>query len=155
MTTPNKPVPESVSGFFEQDHREIDAILAVVAFEFPEKAVEPFKEFDRRLERHIHWEEGILFPAVARKAPDLEAGPLRVMKLEHEEIRRHKAAALKALREGDGSLARDHVRAMTGVLKPHNVKEEHILYPACDDLLSGQEAREMFERIRAAQAPAA
>ena len=47
----------SISAFFEQDHREIDAIFASVNFDSPAEALVKFKEFDRRLERHINWEE--------------------------------------------------------------------------------------------------
>ncbi len=146
---------DRISSFFEKDHAEIDAILNGVPFDSPKEAVAGFKEFDRRLERHIHWEERILFPFAGRKAPRLEMGPIRVMKVEHEQIRKHKAAALDALREGDGGRAKGHMEAMAGVLRDHNAKEEQILYPACDDLLSREETQEVFEQIRASTPPAA
>ena len=137
-----------ISGFFEQDHREIDSLLNGVPFESPNQAIAPFKEFDRRLERHIHWEEGILFPAVSAKAPHLEMGPIQVMKMEHEEIRKHKAAALRALHDQDGKLAKSHTEAMVIVLEGHNAKEEKILYPACDQLLSSGETKEILDQVR-------
>lgn len=137
-----------ISSFFEQDHREIDAILSEVPFESSKEAVTTFEEFDRRLERHIHWEEEILFPAVAQRAPELKLGPIRVMKMEHEDIRKNKAAALKALREGDGKLAKSHAEAMLRVLKDHNLKEEQILYPACDQLLSPGETKAVLDQVR-------
>ncbi|MBI4055553.1 MAG: hemerythrin domain-containing protein [Elusimicrobia bacterium] len=143
---------DRISDFFEQDHREIDAILSGVPFESPREALAPFKEFNRRLERHIHWEEGILFPSISAKASTMETGPIRVMKMEHEEIRKHKAAALKALREQDGKLAKSHTEAMLRVLKDHNAKEEQILYPACDQLLSTGETKEVMDRVRSVTA---
>ena len=154
-----EPKPEiradRISTFFEQDHRELDALLEGVPFGSPREALAKFKEFDRRLERHIHWEEGVLFPAVARKAPELEFGPIRVMKMEHQQIREDKAGALKALREGDGERARKCTEAMVGVLSDHNAKEERILYPACDSLLSEEDRQAVFEQIRTLAAPAA
>lgn len=136
-----------ISSFFEQDHREIDALFAGVLFDSPKAALNPFKEFDRRLERHINWEEEILFPAVSAKEPQLEMGPIRVMRMEHVDIRAHKAAALKTLGEGNGALAKNHAQAMLNVLKDHNFKEEQILYPACDQLLSVEDTAAVFARI--------
>ncbi|MBI4423599.1 MAG: hemerythrin domain-containing protein [Elusimicrobia bacterium] len=141
-----------ISTFFEQDHREIDALLSAVPFETPKDALAKFQEFDCRLERHIGWEEGILFPAVSAKEACLEPGPIRVMKLEHAEIRREKAAALVALREGRGAASKGHVQAMLAVLKGHNMKEEQILYPACDNLLTPAERAAVFQRLRAGAA---
>lgn len=137
----------TISSFFERDHAEIDAILNAVDFESPREAVPGFEEFDRRLERHIGWEEDLLFPAVAAKAPQLERGPLRVMLMEHGVIREAKAAALAALRAGDAEGAAGSAGKMLDVLSQHNRKEEGILYPACDELLSAAEAAELFSRI--------
>lgn len=139
---------EKISSFFERDHAEIDAVLESVPFAKPKEAAARFAEFDRRLERHIEWEESILFPAVAEKAPELEGGPLAVMRQEHKEIRAAKAAAQAALKEGDGPQARRDTDAMLSVLKPHNRKEEQILYPACDELLDDGERRAVLERVR-------
>mgnify|MGYP001562956985 CR=1 FL=1 len=136
-----------ISSFFEQDHREIDALFNGVLFESPQAALIAFKEFDRRLERHIHWEEEILFPAVSKKEPHLEMGPIGVMRMEHEEIRKNKAAALKALTEENGAQAKNHAQAMLNVLKEHNSKEEEILYPACDQLLSVEETSDILRQI--------
>jgi iron-sulfur cluster repair protein YtfE (RIC family) len=140
---------EMISQFFEKDHREIDALLAAVDYRTPKESYESFHEFHMRLERHIHWEEGVLFPAVAQKAPQLEMGPIRVMLMEHEQIRASKAAALRALKEGDGKLAQESARAMLSVLADHNAKEERILYPACDSYLSDVEAEALLTKVRA------
>ena len=77
----------TISEFFATDHDEIDAILAAVNFDAPVEALARLKEFDRRLERHIVWEEEVLFPAAARAEPGLGRGPIAVMKMEHVEIR--------------------------------------------------------------------
>lgn len=136
----------TISAFFENDHREIDAILERTAFDSP-NAIVDFSEFDARLERHIRWEEELLFPAVAAKAPPLEMGPIRVMKMEHVAIRQHKAAALAALKAGDGASAKSHSDAMVQVLTSHNHKEEHVLYPACDQMLAA-EAQELLAKLK-------
>ena len=68
----------TITEFFEQDHKEIDALVEGLTFDSP-RALERFERFDARLERHIHWEESLLFPAAARHAPQLQAGPIGVM----------------------------------------------------------------------------
>jgi len=139
---------ETISGFFERDHDEIDALLAAVDFERPADALPRLLEFDRRLERHIAWEEELLFPAAARLAPPLADGPIAVMRQEHRSIRAHKLEALAALRAGDGSGAKRGVERMLEVLGPHNRKEERILYPMCDDLLAGAEAGRILAVVK-------
>lgn len=128
---------QTISAFFENDHREIDELLERTDFASP-SALADFTAFDARLERHILWEEEILFPAAAAKAPPLAMGPIRVMKLEHQNIREHKAAVLTALSAGDGASAKARADAMLDVLKGHNVKEERMLYPACDQALASE-----------------
>lgn len=139
--------PTSLAGFFEADHDEVDALLESVPFEDPAAALPLLREFDRRLERHIVWEEELLFPAAAQAAPMLGAGPIPVMLDEHSEIRAAKAAALAALERGDGAAARRAIERMTAVLAPHNRKEEMILYPACDDAVPDAAARAVLERV--------
>ncbi len=142
-------MPQKISQFFEQDHREIDALLAGVDYARPKESFEPFHEFHMRLERHIHWEEGVLFPALGAKIPMLAQGPIRVMLMEHERIRASKASALQALKSGNGRLAEESAKAMLMVLADHNSKEERILYPACDDAFSAEEAEKIIAKVRA------
>jgi hemerythrin-like domain-containing protein len=92
-----------IAAFFARDHDEIDLIFgrlredlkgATRAANPPyETLAREFDEFNGRLERHIRWEEEILFPAVEEKSPSLTDGPGRVMRMEHVEIRRLKAIA--------------------------------------------------------------
>ena len=147
-----KNEPNAIAAYFERDHDEIDALLASVDFADLKTALARFAEFDRRLERHIVWEEGTLFPAAARVAPALEEGPIAVMKMEHVAIRGLKQAALDALRRGDAPSARRLVAEMLQVLSPHNMKEEHMLYPACDGYLAGPAARAVMDEIKASAA---
>ena len=137
-----------INGFFEKDHDEIDAILVGVDYGRPGEALPRFEEFDRRLERHIVWEESLLFPAAVSAAPHLEHGPVAVMKMEHERIRERKAEAIRRLRGGDASGASRAVEEMLEVLRPHNMKEERILYPACDQFLAGPAADALLARVR-------
>ena len=138
-----------ISGFFEKDHDEIDQILATVDCARPGEALPRFEEFDRRLERHIVWEESLLFPSAVDAAPHLEQGPVGMMKMEHVRIRASKAEAVRCLRGGDAAGARRAIEEMLEALGPHNMKEERILYPLCDQLLAGPAAEALLARVHA------
>lgn len=140
---------ETIASYFGRDHDAIDALLAAVEFADPQAALPRLAEFDRRLEQHIVWEEETLFPSVARVVPALEQGPIAVMKMEHVRIRTLKKEALDALRRNDGAAAKDFVTEMLKVLGPHNMKEEHVLYPSCDRFLSGSDTLAVLDKIKA------
>jgi regulator of cell morphogenesis and NO signaling len=137
----------TISAFFEKDHDEIDAILAAVDFKDAAAALPKLQEFDRRLERHIVWEEDVLFPAADRAAPQLGRGPIAVMLMEHVEIRAAKVRASECLRKGDGAGAQSYIAKMLTVLSGHNMKEEQMLYPACDQALPAEEVERMIELL--------
>lgn len=141
-----------IAEFFENDHHEIDVLLEKVDFTDVPAAAAGLAEFDRRLERHIVWEEDVLFPAAARAMPALAQGPIAVMRVEHRTIRDLKSAAREALARGDGPSAKARVEEMLAVLGPHNRKEEQILYPMCDRLLAGPAARVVLEAVGAVKA---
>jgi iron-sulfur cluster repair protein YtfE (RIC family) len=134
----------TISAFFAKDHDEIDAILAAVDFKNPAAALPKLREFDQRLERHIVWEEEVLFPAAARAEPRLGQGPIAVMLMEHVAIRAAKSKALDCLAKADGAGARGRIEEMLAVLSGHNMKEEHMLYPACDDLIPAEETERIL-----------
>ena len=140
---------ESIAEFFERDHREIDAIFEKLTFQDSKKDLSFFNEFDKRLERHILWEESILFPAVTEVNPMIGQGPVRIMNMEHEAIRHTKAKAHRAFEDGDLHQARENCEAVRSMLEQHNMKEEHILYPACDHGLDAKVVAGILEKISA------
>jgi iron-sulfur cluster repair protein YtfE (RIC family) len=144
---------ETITEFFERDHREIDAIFEKLTFQDDKKDLPLFTEFDRRLERHIDWEESILFPAVAAINPMIGQGPVRIMKMEHEAIRHSKAKARQAFEQGKPTEAREHCEAVQAALAEHNMKEERILYPACDQSLDEKTVTGILEKVAPALKP--
>lgn len=139
---------DTIASFFSRDHDEIDAILEKVERGVPGKLAQ-FELFDRRLERHIRWEEELLFPAAERAEPSLADGPIAVMRVEHDHIRRLKRAVLEALRAGDEATARLNLDELRAILGGHNVKEERVLYPACDALIDPEKSSRLLERLAA------
>jgi uncharacterized protein (DUF2249 family) len=150
---------ESVVGtYFERDHQEIDVLLGYLRRGF-RKASAPatlavlFDDFNVRLERHIRWEEEILFPEVERKAPMLVSGPGEVMRMEHREIRRLKGIAgdflhQKAMNPAAITDAAEAIEQMTEVLVGHNRKEENVYYPMSNEMFSPDESGRLLERVR-------
>ncbi|HLG19254.1 MAG TPA: hemerythrin domain-containing protein [Bdellovibrionota bacterium] len=153
-----------IQTFLQQDHREIDEIFMALRREIRmvtdgrpflvESLRSQFQMFDKRLERHIHWEEDLLFPAVEETRPDLKEGPGYVMRLEHEDIRRLKASANQRLSNPEPKVealksAASDLEEMFSILKDHNMKEEHVYYPMADELFSASKTGELMKRFRA------
>jgi uncharacterized protein (DUF2249 family) len=145
----------AIGEYFARDHDEIDVLFghlrADVAVGAPAaRLIREFDEFNARLERHIRWEEVILFPAVEAKSPMLAQGPGRVMRMEHQDIRQWKAAASHELRAAPPSLARaaEALGTVLQILLDHNRKEEHVYYPMSDEIFRSEEAADLLRRVR-------
>lgn len=83
-----------------------------------------------------HWkEEQHLFPALARRGVPVEGGPIGVMLAEHEEGRR----LLRLMAEGSDREAAGAVKAYAALLRAHIDKENGILFPLAEQVLSEAE----------------
>lgn len=105
---------------------------------------------------HHAKEENALFKAMARRGVPVEDGPIGVMLLEHDEGRAYASGIGKAIpgyAAGDEAAAADLVANITGyarLLLAHIQKEDMILYPLSDQVLSETDKRDLareFERI--------
>lgn len=153
----------TVAGYFGRDHEEIDVLLEYVRRDLgeavrsggtPPATLRPyFEEFKRRLERHMGWEERLLFPAVESGALELAAGPGRVMRLEHQEIHRRIAELQELVRssaEGENvpAAAQRLLEELLSILAGHNMKEEAVYYPLSDRRLSREESERLLSEVR-------
>jgi hemerythrin-like domain-containing protein len=130
-----------------QDHRRIDKLLAdlcaMVGDSELERADHSMGDFDAALRRHIRIEEDLLFPLVESRF----AWPVAMMKREHREIfgwTEELKDSLARLERGPASTA---LAELTQIFGQHHVKEEEILYPAIDRVLSADERRALLEQI--------
>ncbi|MHB8416684.1 MAG: hemerythrin domain-containing protein [Myxococcales bacterium] len=149
MTVENASA-RSLTEFLERDHRRLDRLLEE-ALSLAERranieAASRAAEFKAGLERHIRWEEEILFPLFEERLGSPQ-GPTRVMRAEHEEL-------LRLLRGWTGSspgqVAEAFVsssNALAALLSQHNMKEEHILYPQTDAALDDAEREAAILRM--------
>ncbi|HKD17000.1 MAG TPA: hemerythrin domain-containing protein [Thermoanaerobaculia bacterium] len=142
--TPSLAGPRRLAEALAWDHGRLDALEAA-AFRTRESgdlpsAFDLFAQFASGLSRHIDAEEAIVFPLFEDRAGlPPSAGPTAAMRTEHRRIR-------ELLREVEGAIgdAAGEVEAprtaLRALLAVHDLKEERILYPAVDSLLSDGEA---------------
>lgn len=136
--------PKTISACFEQDHDRLDMLFErfqqLKRSDFS-KAKEAFNDFMCGLQRHIVWEEDLLFPLWEEKTGMAEEGPTFVMRDEHRQIGQQ-LEALQAKVSAQNSDSDQEEQALLTLLGSHNMKEERVLYPAIDQMTSA-EAREM------------
>ena len=112
-----------------------------------ERAESIFLSFKNELERHIIWEEDILFPVFERKTGIKDGGPTSVMRAEHIQIKNHLQEIKKKLHAKKIQDPCKEEVALLEVLESHNQKEENILYPGIDNLTSEQEKEQMIKQM--------
>ena len=104
---------------------------------------------------HAKEEQG-LFPVLAAKSPTIEGGPVKVLSADHEagrKLMRDLERGIEAMRAGKPEgreEARKALTTYTHMLHRHIAKEEEILFPLSEGLLTDEEAKQLdahFERV--------
>jgi len=148
------------------EHRVIELVLAGVEGlaahaerehrldrERAEKALEILRNFADRC--HHAKEERNLFRLMEERGVPREGGPLGVMLHEHELGRAHVQAmgqALPAAPDGEAAAARnfaEHARDYVDLLRQHIQKEDTVLYPMAERLLSREDDTRLMEAFEA------
>lgn len=88
------------------------------------------------LEAHFAAEEGLLFPAFERRT-GVVGGPTAVMRMEHVQMRSLMQQMRGCLEAHDASGFGGAAETLLILMQQHNLKEENILYPMCDQALNG------------------
>lgn len=140
---------QTISAFFEQDHDRLDELFKTFQqlkrSDFA-KAKDAFKEFKVGLQRHIVWEEDLLFPLWEEKAGMSEVGPTFVMRNEHRQIGQQLEAIHDKVTEQNPETDQEE-QALLNLLEAHNMKEERVLYPSIDQVTSVEERETVFQNI--------
>ena len=99
-----------------------------------------FAHFEAQMAAHFAAEEEVLFPAF-EAATGMTDGPTQMMRYEHEQMRTllSQLATACAARDADGYGGVAETLLM--LLQQHNMKEENILYPMCDQALEGEASK--------------
>ena len=132
--------------YLAADHDRLGAMLADVCSEMeagrPETAAERYAAFDSGLTRHIRIEEELVFPFFELRS-GLSGGPTAVMREEHRIIQNALGLIREALAARDERAFRAGMNALGDVLPEHREREERVLYPITDRMLSASE-RDVF-----------
>jgi len=141
---------KTITEFFEQDHDRLDELFKTFQqskrSDFP-KAKEAFTEFKFGLQRHIVWEEDLLFPIWEQKTGMSDSGPTPVMRNEHREIGRQLEAIHQKVVDQNPDSDQEE-QALLDLLGSHNRKEERALYPAIDKVTSPEERETVFGSMK-------
>jgi hemerythrin-like domain-containing protein len=130
-------------------------------------AGDPNEESDRRLselreliagfydelEAHSEKEENHLFTAMARYI-GREVGPIAVMEYEHDQARKTLQQFLEETKEPLSAEAKENAKSIASgaiqaysILSVHFMKEENILFPMADHMLSEEEKAKLDQNI--------
>ena len=139
----------TIAAFYEKDHDRLDELFktfqTLKRSDFP-KAKEAFKEFKVGLQRHIVWEEDLLFTLWEAKTGISEGGPTMVMKSEHRQIGQLLESIHEKVAAGNPDTDQEEQWLMS-MLGSHNMKEERVLYPSIDNVTSGAEREQVFRNM--------
>ena len=132
---------DTIRGLLGDHHRQCDELFAAIeqAIEAGtwDKAAERFSRFEKSMLQHFEIEESILFPAFEART-GMTMGPTAVMRSEHAQIRELMEAAGAAIAAHDTEDYSGYAETLHIMTQQHNMKEENVLYPMCDQHLAGQ-----------------
>ncbi len=135
----------TVSDYLGWDHARLDVILNDVSRLVGQKAYvdasRAFAEFACGLNWHIEAEETTLFPAFEEKTGIVQ-GPTVVLREEHRVIQRCIVEVTSALATSDAGTIERAISDLRETLGDHNIKEEQVLYPMTDRVMTDAQERD-------------
>jgi len=140
----------SIRNFMSDDHRHCDDLFAVAEQAAADselvRAQNAFGIFQMAMLRHFIGEEQTLFPAFEQRT-GMRMGPTQVMRAEHEQMRELMVAAADALAQEDTEAFIGQLETLLIMMQQHNMKEENVLYPMCDQHLAAEQDG-LIERLQ-------
>jgi iron-sulfur cluster repair protein YtfE (RIC family) len=140
---------KTIAALFEQDHDRLDGLFKrfhdLKRTDF-EKAKAAFVEFKTGLQRHIVWEEELLFPLWEERTGMSEGGPTFVMRAEHRQIGAQLEAIHDKVAQGDPESDQEE-QVLLRLLGLHNMKEERVLYPSIDQVTTTEDRTHVFRKM--------
>ena len=141
---------KTITAFFAQDHDRLDELFKTFQqlkrSDFA-KAKEAFQGFKFGLQRHIVWEEHLLFALWEKKTGMSDSGPTPAMRNEHRQIGKQLEAIHQKVMDRNPDSDQEE-QALLDLLGSHNRKEERALYPAIDQVTSAEERETVFQEMK-------
>ena len=131
----------TIRSFMSDDHRRCDDFFAeaeqAIGQGNMEAAKAAFEHFRQAVLAHFDVEEKTLFPSFEAKT-GMTMGPTQVMRMEHQQMRALFDEAGAALAAGLVDDYLGQAETLLIMMQQHNMKEENILYPMCDQHLAAE-----------------
>lgn len=154
---------ERASDVLRSEHRGIERMLRIVETasdrvesgqQVPAAVFRSAVDFIRGFADACHHakEEGRLFPLLEERGIPRQ-GPIGVMLSEHEEGRgyvRGMAGVIEGFERGDAVAVRsliENARGYTGLLRQHIMKEDNVLFPMGDRVLTSEDQQQLVEEF--------
>ena len=134
---------QDIYEFMSRDHSRLDYIFQ--EFRKSKKAAEAeqlFLEFRAGMERHIKWEEDILFPLAKKKIGD-DSPMVDELIVQHNRIKDDLRGLADSLKTRDKILEDD----LEQLLAAHDKMEEEDMYPWIDDYIEDKAKKEALSRM--------
>ncbi|HEC84987.1 MAG: hemerythrin domain-containing protein [Candidatus Parabeggiatoa sp. nov. 2] len=130
---------ETITQTLSHEHSRCDKLFAqseesVAKTQWARAATE-FADFKAAMERHFTMEEQVLFPTVEERTGQT-MGPTQVMRMEHQQMRQVFADMQDSLTQQDSEQYLGLSETVLMLMQQHNAKEEQMLYPMSDQVLS-------------------
>uniref|UniRef100_Q47HC9 Hemerythrin HHE cation binding region n=1 Tax=Dechloromonas aromatica (strain RCB) TaxID=159087 RepID=Q47HC9_DECAR len=131
----------TIRSYMTDDHRHCDDLFAeaeqAVGKGNLDLAQATFGHFRSAVLAHFNTEETTLFPTFEAKT-GMTMGPTQVMRMEHGQMRALMEEAADALKAGKTEDYLGLADTLLIMVQQHNMKEENMLYPMCDQHLSAE-----------------
>lgn len=144
---------EALSAVLEREHRQVDEGIDAFTSALAEGTADtsPLKRATEALRRHIYLEEGYLFPPLRRAGL---MAPIMVMLREHGELWQTMDRLQTELARGVAtSPVRELCAELRSQLDRHNSKEEPIIYPQADSMLTSEATDQLQQLLATGQLP--
>jgi len=129
----------TILNFLSNDHRACDDLFASAESAADQQnwhsARALFDQFQTAMSHHLSMEETVLFPAFEARIGN-SMGPTQVMRMEHEQIRGLMQSMAGAVDANDKDAYLGLSETLNMLMQQHNMKEENMLYPMSDQVLS-------------------
>lgn len=139
-----------LAGFFSGDHDDCNTkwvrVEELLDSGDSDALATAWQDFDQSTRRHLAMEEEVLFPAFEAMSGMGHSGPTVVMLQEHQQMRALLDQIAVAIDAGDTEEALDLGDTLHMLTQQHNVKEESMLYPMAEDVLS-EEWTELKQKL--------
>ncbi len=131
----------TIRSYMTDDHRHCDDLFAeaeqAVGKGNLDLAQATFGHFRSAVLAHFNTEEKTLFPTFEAKT-GMTMGPTQVMRMEHVQMRALMEEAADALKAGNAEDYLGLADTLLIMMQQHNMKEENMLYPMCDQHLTAE-----------------